>query len=61
VNARVNGLLTLGWAVMIPVAFITGWIDSVRFVSLLSLWALVAAHWSGWLAARAKDEAGRDN
>jgi hypothetical protein len=58
-NARANAALTLGWAVMIPIAFATGWIDSVRFVSVLSLWALVASHWAAWLAARSKDEAQR--
>ena len=37
---------------MIPVALATGWVKSVVFDSALSLWALVAGHWSAWQAAR---------
>lgn len=48
----VNGWLTILWAVLIPVSFATGWVDSVRYVSALSLWALVSGHWSAWQAAR---------
>lgn len=29
-----------------------GWLNSVVYVSALSLWALVAGHWSTWQAAR---------
>lgn len=47
-----NGYLTLFWLAMIPVSIITGWISSVQYVSALSLWALVSAHWSAWQAAR---------
>jgi hypothetical protein len=49
---RVNGWLTVVWIVMIPVSLATGWVKSVVFVSALSLWALVAGHWSAWQAAR---------
>ncbi len=49
---RVNGWLTIFWVVMIPVSFETGWITSVTYVSMLSLWALVSGHWSAWQAAR---------
>jgi hypothetical protein len=49
---RVNGWLTILWIVMIPASLITGWVRSVVFVSALSLWALVAGHWSAWQAAR---------
>lgn len=31
---------------MIPVAYFSGWLESVVFVSALSLWALVSGHWS---------------
>lgn len=48
----VNGYLTLFWVVMIPVSFITGWINSVTYVAVMSLWALVSGHWSAWQAAR---------
>lgn len=49
---KVNGWLTLFWTVMIPVSFFTGWIQSVTYVSVLSLWALVSGHWAAWQAAR---------
>ena len=49
---RVNGWLTLFWVAKIPVSYELGWLKSVAFVSALSLWALVAGHWSSWQAAR---------
>ncbi len=49
---RVNGWLTIFWLGMIPVSFVTHWLSSVVYVSALSLWALVAGHWSSWQAAR---------
>jgi uncharacterized membrane protein len=49
---RVNGWLTVFWLVMIPISFAMHWLSSVVYVSALSLWALVAGHWSSWQAAR---------
>lgn len=49
---RVNGWLAVMWVVIIPIAYFTGWLQSVTFVSALSLWALVSGHWSAWQAAR---------
>ena len=49
---RVNGWLTVLWVVMIPVSYLAGWLDSVVYVSALSLWALVSGHWAAWQAAR---------
>jgi hypothetical protein len=49
---RVNGWLTMFWLAMIPISLATGWVNSVTYVSALSLWALVSGHWSGWQAAR---------
>jgi hypothetical protein len=49
---RLNGWLTMFWVAMIPVSFELGWLKSVTYVSALSLWALVAGHWSTWQAAR---------
>src|ERR1700730_11754727 len=49
---RLNGWLTLFWVAMIPVSYELGWLKSVIYVSALSLWALVAGHWSTWQAAR---------
>jgi hypothetical protein len=49
---RVNGWLTIFWLGMIPVSYAMGWLNSVVYVSALSLWALVSGHWSAWQAAR---------
>jgi hypothetical protein len=49
---RVNGWLTILWIVMIPISLVTHWVNSVVYVSALSLWALVSGHWSAWQAAR---------
>jgi len=49
---RVNGWLTILWLAMIPISFLLGWLNSVVYVSALSLWALVSGHWSAWQAAR---------
>jgi hypothetical protein len=49
---KLNGWLTILWIIMIPLSIVTGWINSVAYVSALSLWALVSAHWSAWQAAR---------
>lgn len=49
---RVNGWLAILWIVMIPVSMWRGWLNSVVYVSALSLWALVSGHWSAWQAAR---------
>lgn len=49
---RVNGWLTVFWLVMIPISYSMHWLNSVTYVSALSLWALVAGHWSSWQAAR---------
>ena len=38
---QVNGWFTVFWIAMIPVSLITGWISSVTYVAVLSLWALV--------------------
>jgi hypothetical protein len=49
---RVNGWLAIFWLVMIPFSYAMHWLSSVVYVSALSLWALVAGHWSSWQAAR---------
>jgi hypothetical protein len=49
---RVNGWLTIFWLAMIPTSYALGWLNSVVYVSALSLWALVSGHWAAWQAAR---------
>jgi hypothetical protein len=49
---RVNGWLTIFWIALVPISFFTGWVDSTRYVSALSLVALILGSWSAWQAAR---------
>ena len=42
------------WMIMIPVSHFTGLSESVPFLNLISLWALVAAHWAGFQGAHAE-------
>src|SRR6188472_4658608 len=53
---RLNGWLVVLWTAMIPVSLMLGWLNSVVYVSALSLWALVSGHWSAWQAARVEVE-----
>jgi uncharacterized membrane protein len=57
---RVNGWFTVFWIAMIPVSFAMHWLSSVVYVSALSLWALVAGHWSSWQAARVEVQQERE-
>lgn len=45
-----NLLLAIVWAVMTPVAYFMGWLNSVVFVSLLSIAALLITNLAAWLA-----------
>lgn len=49
---KLNGWLAVFWILMIPFSLMMGWLESVVYVSALSLWALVSGHWSAWQAAR---------
>lgn len=57
---RLNGWLTIFWVAMIPISYEMGWLNSVVYVSALSLWALVSGHWSAWQAARVECEQQRE-
>lgn len=56
-----NGWFTIFWIVMTPVSYVLGWLDSVTYVSALSLWALVSGHWAAWEAARVEVRQDLDN
>lgn len=45
---RFNGTRAVVWAVAIPLAVLFGWIYSVAFVSVCSLYANVASDLSAW-------------
>lgn len=53
VQIVLHAALAVLFMVMIPVTLITGLKQSVPFLVGISLWALVAAHWSSALAADA--------
>lgn len=49
--AKLHGWFTIGWLVAsLPLALAFG--DLVIFVTWLSLYAIVVAHWSSWQATR---------
>jgi hypothetical protein len=39
---------TIFWFVLVVPAFLLGWLQSVVFVSLLSIWALVETAFAAW-------------
>lgn len=53
---RAHLVLTLVWLVLV-VPTLLWWGQSVTWVALMSVWANVASHFSGWQAARAEDAA----
>lgn len=58
--------MTIIWIVMIPVSLAMGWLESVTYVSALSIYALITGHLSTWQAARVevrqeKEEEERDD
>jgi hypothetical protein len=46
----VNLVLTCVWAAMVPVTVITGWVYSLVFISLASIYANFASHLAAWRA-----------
>lgn len=52
VMKKFHGWLTVVWAVMMPVALWSGWVKSVIFISVLSIYALFIGHFSSWQATR---------
>lgn len=49
---RFNGASVIFWIVMTPIAIVTGWSQSVTFVTVLSTWALVMSSLGAWQSAR---------
>lgn len=47
---RFNGIRIVGYVVLTPVAYFAGWLQSVIFVSLISIWALVETAIASWRA-----------
>ena len=45
-----NLLLTVGWAIMLPVSIVTGLWQSVAFISVVSIYANFVSHLAAWRA-----------
>lgn len=53
---RVHGVMTVLW-LLLAVPTVLWWGESVMWVALMSVWANVAGHFSGWQGARAEEAA----
>lgn len=49
-NSWINFFGLLLWAAVIPIAYFMGWIYSVAFISIASIYANLASHWAAWRA-----------
>jgi len=54
-SRRFNLLRAVIWALAIPVAYFLGWIYSVAFVSVCSLYANAASDWAAYRADQNRD------
>jgi hypothetical protein len=50
-----HAVLTVLWAVMMPVALLTGWVFSIAFISVISIYANFVGHFSSFQASRAEE------
>jgi hypothetical protein len=46
--------MTVFWIVMVPLAIYTGWVSSVIFISMISIYALAIGHFSSWRSTRVR-------
>ena len=51
---KFHGFCTLFWLPFTLLAYVTGWLQSVTFVSLVSMIALFLGSFSSWQASRAE-------
>lgn len=54
-SRRFNLVRAIGWAGMIPISYFFGWIYSVAFVSVCSLYANAASDWAAYRADQNRD------
>lgn len=48
---KIHGTLAVGWFIWAFPSMLTGLKSSVPYLVFLSVYAIVAAHWSGWDSA----------
>jgi hypothetical protein len=53
-----NGWAAIFFVVLIFPSVAFGWVNLVVYVSVLSIWALVASHWAAWQSARVEVKQG---
>lgn len=58
--ARLHLTLTIAWLLVIPIAVLFGLLESVAFISAISIYANVSGHFSAWQAARAEEAVERN-
>ena len=51
---RVHFWLTVSWFLVMPLAIVMGWVKSVVFIAVASIYANFVGHFSSWQAARAE-------
>lgn len=57
---RINLVLLFVWsALTVPTVLV--WRDSILWIALMSVYAIVVAHWSAYQASRAEHEAEKTN
>ena len=52
---RLHGWLTVFWGVMIPISVLTSLKNSLPYLVLLSVYALMGSHFAAWQGTRAED------
>ncbi len=45
-----NIVSTVAWAVMVPIAYLLGWFESITFIAAASIYANFASHLAAWRA-----------
>lgn len=53
---KFNGWAAIFFAVLIIPSIAFGWLEIVAFVSILSIWALVASHWAAYQGAKVEEK-----
>lgn len=55
-QARIHFVLLIVWTLLV-IPTILFWRESVVWIALMSIYAIIASHWACWEAARAKQAA----
>lgn len=50
---KLHAVMTIFWVIM-AIPTVLWWHDSILYVALISVYALIIGHWSAWQASRAE-------